>query len=128
MRIAQIAPLAEAVPPRMYGGTERVVSWLTEGLVREGHDVHLFASADSVTTAHLCPLVPTALRLAGVRDHTANTLVMLNQVRRRAAEFDILHFNIHCFRTFSTSALPRSMVGLIRQIFTRSTARSRQCH
>ena len=94
MRIAQIAPLAEAVPPRMYGGTERVVSWLTEGLVREGHDVHLFASADSVTTAHLCPLVPTALRLAGVRDHTANTLVMLNQVRRRAAEFDILHFHV----------------------------------
>jgi glycosyltransferase involved in cell wall biosynthesis len=78
----------------MYGGTERVVSWLTEELVRHGHDVHLFASADSMTTAELCPSVPTALRLAGVRDHTANTLVMLDQVRRRAHEFDVLHFHV----------------------------------
>jgi glycosyltransferase involved in cell wall biosynthesis len=94
MRIAQIAPLAEAVPPKMYGGTERVVSWLTEELVRQGHDVHLFASGDSVTTAKLCPGAPTALRLAGMHDHTPSTLVMLDEVQRRAAEFDILHFHI----------------------------------
>lgn len=94
MRIAQIAPLAEAVPPKMYGGTERVVTWLTEELVRQGHDVHLFASGDSVTSAHLWPGAPKALRLAGVRDHIASTLVMLNDVRRRAAEFDVLHFHV----------------------------------
>lgn len=94
MRIAQIAPLAEAVPPRLYGGTERVVSWLSEELIRQGHDVHLFASGDSVTTATLHAMVPKALRLAGIHDHTANTLVMLDEVRRRAREFDILHFHI----------------------------------
>lgn len=94
MRIAQIAPLAEAVPPSLYGGTERVVSWLTEELVRLGHDVHLFASGDSVTGAKLHSAVPQALRLAGIRDHTASTLVMLDEVRRREHEFDILHFHI----------------------------------
>ncbi len=94
MRIAEIAPLIEAVPPRLYGGTERVVSWLTEELVQQGHDVHLFASGDSVTTATLHPVVPRALRLAGIRDHVASTLVMLNEVRNRASEFDILHFHI----------------------------------
>ncbi len=93
MRIAQIAPLAEAVPPRLYGGTERVVSWLTEELVYQGHDVHLFASGDSVTTATLQPGTAHALRLSGVRDHTAETLVMLNEVLSRESEFDILHFH-----------------------------------
>jgi glycosyltransferase involved in cell wall biosynthesis len=94
MRIAQVAPLAEAVPPKLYGGTERVVSWLTEELVRQGHQVTLFASGDSKTSARLVPCVPQGLRLAGVRDHTASILVMLDEVRRRAAEFDIIHFHV----------------------------------
>src|SRR6185437_14703770 len=94
MRIAQVAPLAEAVPPALYGGTERVVSWLTEELVRQGHQVTLFASGDSVTTANLVSSVPRGLRLARIRDHTASTLVMLDQVRRRANEFDIIHFHV----------------------------------
>lgn len=94
MRIAQIAPLAEAVPPKLYGGTERVVSWLTEELVRKGHEVTLFASADSRTLAQLVPSANSALRLAGVRDHTAHQLVMLNDVRRRADEFDVIHFHV----------------------------------
>jgi glycosyltransferase involved in cell wall biosynthesis len=94
MRIAQIAPLAEAVPPKLYGGTERVVSWLTEELVRQGHQVTLFASGDSETSATLAPGVPRGLRLAGVRDHTASLLVMLNDVLQRADEFDIIHFHV----------------------------------
>jgi glycosyltransferase involved in cell wall biosynthesis len=94
MRIAQVAPLAEAVPPKLYGGTERVVSWLTEELVAQGHDVTLFASADSVTEARLVPCCEQGLRLAGVRDHLATMLVMLSTVRRRAADFDVIHF--HC--------------------------------
>jgi glycosyltransferase involved in cell wall biosynthesis len=93
MRIAQVAPLAEPVPPKFYGGTERVVSWLTEELVRQGHEVMLFASGDSTTSASLFPSVPQALRLAGVRDHTASLLVMLDQVRRHADQFDIIHFH-----------------------------------
>jgi len=94
MRIAQISPLAEAVPPKLYGGTERVVSWLTEELVRQGHEVTLFASGDSITNAKLEAASPKALRLEGVRDHTANNLVMLDGVRRRADEFDIIHCHI----------------------------------
>jgi glycosyltransferase involved in cell wall biosynthesis len=93
MRIAQVAPLAEAVPPRLYGGTERVVSWLTEELVRHGHDVTLFASGDSRTAAKLVPCCETGLRLAGFSDHTASLLVMLDEVRRRAREFDVIHFH-----------------------------------
>lgn len=94
MRIAQVAPLAEAVPPKLYGGTERVVSWLTEALLAQGHDVTLFASGDSVTSADLVPCSPRGLRLAGIRDHTASHLVMLEKVRARAAEFDVIHFHI----------------------------------
>jgi glycosyltransferase involved in cell wall biosynthesis len=94
MRIAQIAPLAEAVPPKLYGGTERVVSWLTEELVKKGHEVTLFASGDSRTLGHLVPAVPRGLRLAGVRDHTAHQLVMLDEVRQRADEFDVIHFHV----------------------------------
>lgn len=94
MRIAQVAPLAEAVPPKLYGGTERVVSWLTEELVRQGHHVTLFASGDSETSAELVACVPEGLRLAGMRDHTANLLVMLDRVLRRESEFDIIHFHI----------------------------------
>jgi glycosyltransferase involved in cell wall biosynthesis len=94
MRIAQVAPLAEAVPPKFYGGTERVVSWLTEALVAQGHDVTLFASGDSVTSAKLVSCSPQGLRLLGIHDHTASHLVMLEEVRRREAEFDIIHLHI----------------------------------
>lgn len=94
MRIAQVAPLAEAVPPKLYGGTERVIWWLTEALVDQGHDVTLFASGDSVTSARLVPCAPTGLRLAGINDHLASLLAMLDRVLRRADEFDVLHFHV----------------------------------
>src|SRR3954471_24852805 len=94
MRIAQVAPLAEAVPPKLYGGTERVVSWLTEELMRQGPDVTLFASGDSTTSAKLVACVPKGLRLAGIRDHIPSHLVMLNEVRSRADQFDIIHFHV----------------------------------
>jgi glycosyltransferase involved in cell wall biosynthesis len=83
------------VPPKLYGGTERVISWLTEELVALGHDVTLFASGDSVTTARLEPMWPTALRLDGsVRDPNALHMMMIEQVCRRAREFDLLHFHL----------------------------------
>lgn len=94
MRIAQIAPLAEAVPPKLYGGTERVVWWLTEALVDLGHDVTLYASADSETSARLIPCAPQALRLAGVNDHLASTLAMVDRVLREAERYDVLHFHV----------------------------------
>jgi glycosyltransferase involved in cell wall biosynthesis len=94
MRIAQVAPLFESVPPRLYGGTERVVSHLTEALVRMGHDVTLFASGDSVTQARLAPCWPRALRLDGRSHlHQVPHLLELEQVFRRHAEFDVLHFH-----------------------------------
>lgn len=107
MRIAQIAPLFESVPPRLYGGTERVVSYLTEELVRQGHQVTLFASGDSDTTAELVPCCERGLRLTpGVIDPLPHVMVMLEKVRRRAASFDVLHFHIDylhfpLFRTIS---------------------------
>jgi glycosyltransferase involved in cell wall biosynthesis len=95
MKIAQIAPLIESVPPRLYGGTERVVSYLTEELVRQGHDVTLFASGDSITSAKLVPCCPQALRLnASVQDPIPHYMLMLDKVRRRAADFDVIHFHI----------------------------------
>src|SRR5476651_976741 len=95
MKIAQIAPLAESVPPKLYGGTERVVSNLTEELVRQGHEVTLFASGDSRTAAELVACTDVALRLnPKVKDHAPYHLMMLDQVRRRADEFDVLHFHI----------------------------------
>src|SRR3954465_1689320 len=97
MRIAQVAPLTEAVPPKLYGGTERVVHWLTEELVALGHDVTLFASGDSQTSARLEATWPKALRLDGsVRDPNALHMVMLEQVRRKCddEEFDFLHFHL----------------------------------
>lgn len=94
MRIAQIAPLAESVPPILYGGTERVVSWLAEELVQRGHEVSLFASGDSRTRARLEASVPRALRLAGVQDHLPFHLLALDEVFRRAGEFDIIHSHI----------------------------------
>lgn len=93
MKIAQISPLIESVPPKLYGGTERIVSYLTEELVRQGHDVVLFASGDSQTTAELVSCCPEALRLAEVRDTMPYNVLQLEQVRKRAADFDILHFH-----------------------------------
>jgi glycosyltransferase involved in cell wall biosynthesis len=94
MKIAQVAPLSESVPPRLYGGTERVVSYLTEELVRQGHDVTLFASGDSVTAAKLVPCSRAALRLdQAVRDVMPYHVIMLEKVRRRIEEFDVVHFH-----------------------------------
>src|SRR3974390_2761262 len=99
MRIAQVAPLYESVPPQLYGGTERVVSWLTEELVRLGQDVTLFASGDSVTQARLVTCAPRALRHdPKVRDPIPHYMTMLDDVRRRADEFDILHFHFDPFQ------------------------------
>ncbi len=109
MRIAQIAPLYEAVPPRLYGGTERVISWLTEALIAEGHDVTLFASGDSVTSAKLEAVWPRALRLEGrVTNPHALHVTMLEHVARRTSEFDLLHFHLdfHPFSLFSRQATP----------------------
>jgi glycosyltransferase involved in cell wall biosynthesis len=94
MRIALVAPLAEAVPPKLYGGTERAVSWLAEELVKQGHRVTLFASNGSETAGELSVCAPQSLRLAGIRDHLGSTLAMLREVRRRADQFDIVHFHI----------------------------------
>jgi glycosyltransferase involved in cell wall biosynthesis len=95
MRIAQVAPLIESVPPQLYGGTERVVSYLTEELIRQGHEVTLFASGDSMTGAELVPCAPHALRLdPKMQDALPYYMVMLDRVRRHAPEFDVLHFHI----------------------------------
>ncbi|MDB5427874.1 MAG: glycosyl transferase group 1 [Phenylobacterium sp.] len=95
MRIAQVAPLYEAVPPRLYGGTERVVANLTDALVQLGHDVTLFASADARTLARLAPVRDQAIRLdpAPLKSDLAAHLTQLAQVRGRAREFDIIHFH-----------------------------------
>jgi glycosyltransferase involved in cell wall biosynthesis len=99
MKIAQVAPLIESVPPRLYGGTERIVSYLTEELVRLGHDVTLFASGDSITSAELVPCCTRALRLdPAVRDTIPHSLLLIDKVRERADEFDIIHFHIDLFQ------------------------------
>ena len=109
MRIAQIAPLYESCPPQLYGGTERVVSYLTEELVRMGHDVTLFASGDSQTKASLVSGCKRALRLdSSVTDTLAYHMIMMSRVFQRARDFDILHFHtdyLH-YPTFATSPLP----------------------
>jgi len=95
MRIAQVAPLYESVPPRLYGGTERVVSWLTEELVHEGHDVTLFASGDSLTNARLVPVCSRALRLdPKCVDSLAHHINLVERVMQAKDEFDIIHFHI----------------------------------
>ncbi len=110
MRIAQIAPLHEAVPPKLYGGTERVVSFLTEELVAMGHDVTLFASGDSITKAKLAAVWPQALRLdPSIRDAMAPQMLLMEEVYRRAHEFDILHFH--------TDYLPASLFARQRVPF-----------
>src|SRR5579862_1561 len=95
MRIAQVAPLYESVPPKFYGGTERVVSWLTEELVRLGHEVTLFASGDSLTTARLVSTSPRSLRLDKTSvDHLAHHMVLLERVFEEKDEFDLIHFHL----------------------------------
>ena len=95
MRIAQVAPLYESVPPKYYGGTERVVSYLTEELVRQGHAVTLFASEDSQTNARLLAACPRSLRLdEHCQNQMAHHFVMLERVFQRADEFDVIHFHV----------------------------------
>jgi len=95
MRIAQVSPLYESVPPRLYGGTERVVSWLTEELVRQGHDVTLFASGDSLTNARLVPVCMQALRMDhDCVDALAHHLHLVEQVMQQKDGFDVVHFHI----------------------------------
>jgi glycosyltransferase involved in cell wall biosynthesis len=95
MRIAQVAPLFESVPPKYYGGTERVVSYLTEELVRQGHEVTLFASGDSVTKARLVAACRRSLRLdKHCQDQLAHQILMLEKVFQRAGEFDVIHFHV----------------------------------
>jgi glycosyltransferase involved in cell wall biosynthesis len=98
MRIAQIAPLIESVPPRFYGGSERIASYITEALVAQGHDVTLFASGQSITAAKLVPCCAQALRLnPNVRDPIPYYMIMLDKVRSMASAFDVLHFHIDQF-------------------------------
>jgi len=94
MKIAQVSPLYESCPPRLYGGTERIVYYLTEELIRLGHEVTLFASGDSQTSAVLEAPCAQALRLGEARkDPLIYHITMLHRLRRRAAEFDIIHFH-----------------------------------
>ena len=111
MRIAQVAPLHEACPPRFYGGTERVVSYLTEELVRGGHDVTLFASGDSETTARLEPICAQALRLdPTVLDPLIYHMIMFNRVAAQAAQFDVIHFHTDYLHFASVAARACPMV------------------
>lgn len=109
MRIAEIAPLTESVPPKLYGGTERVVAYLTEELVSMGHEVTLFASGDSTTTARLEAVWPQALRLdPNIRDWVAPHMLLMERVRQHALEFDVLHFHMDYWPTslFSRQPVP----------------------
>src|ERR1700723_118391 len=129
MKIVQVAPLSESVPPRLYGGTERIVSYLTEELVRLGHDVTLFASADSISSAVLTPCCPRAIRLdPPVPDAIPHTMLMIDSLRERAEEFDALHFHIDLvhfplFRSVAGRTLTtlhgRQDLGGLRAFYTR---------
>ena len=129
MKIAQVAPLIESVPPRLYGGTERIVSYLTEELVRLGHDVTLFASADSISSAVLIPCCPRAIRLdPTMPDAIPHTMLMIDSLRERAEEFDVLHFHIDLvhfplFRSVAGRTLTtlhgRQDLGGLRAFYTR---------
>ena len=111
MRIAQVAPLYERVPPRLYGGTERVVYGVTEELVRRGHEVVLFATGDSETSAELVPCSRQGLRFdPNVRDHVAYTIRELGRVSQRAKEFDLIHNHIDYFAFPYSRMMPTSMV------------------
>lgn len=109
MHIAQIAPLIEAVPPKLYGGTERVVHWLIEELVALGHEVTLYGSGDSMTSAKLIPMWPRALRLDGaVVDPDGLHMAMVERVRQHATDYDFLHFHLdyYPFSLFSRQPVP----------------------
>jgi len=94
MRIAQVAPLIESVPPKHYGGTERIVSYLTEELVRTGHDVTLFGSGDSVTSARLVAPTQRSLRKnERCKDPMAREVILIDHVVEHAGEFDVIHFH-----------------------------------
>jgi glycosyltransferase involved in cell wall biosynthesis len=113
LRIAQVAPLYESVPPKLYGGTERVVSYLTEELVELGHQVTLFASGDSETNARLIPCCPKALRLnPDCVDQLAYHYVMLDEIFERAEQFDIIHFHIEYLH------FPLSRISGVPQVTT----------
>src|ERR1700740_507868 len=117
MHIAQIAPLTEAVPPKLYGGTERVVSWLTEELITLGHEVTLFASGDSRTSARLDAPWPRALRLDGsVRDPNALHMLMLEGVRQQADAVPLLHFH---WDYYPFSRFPRQPVPFVTTLHGR---------
>ena len=94
LRIAQVAPLSESVPPKLYGGTERVVAVLTDELVCQGHKVTLFASGDSQTKATLVPVCKQAQRLAGCVDPLSAHMLMIEQIAQRANEFDVIHYHV----------------------------------
>ena len=111
MRIAQIAPLTEPVPPELYGGTERVVSQLTEELVSRGHDVTLFASGDSQTNARLVPVTPEALRLSDEDvDPHLHLMIELDMVFERAREFDVIHSHVDYFAMPFARLVPTPVV------------------
>ena len=113
MRIAQVSPLYESVPPQLYGGTERVVSWLTEELVKQGHDVTLFASGDSRTSAELVPICPRSLRLnEEVADSLAYHLVQLQKVQDWSHRFDLIHYHTDYFH------FPLSRLSAVTQLTT----------
>ncbi len=125
MKIAQVAALIESVPPPLYGGTERVISHLVEELVRQGHDITLFASGDSSTSATLVPCCQRALRHdPRVVDPIPHYMVMLDRVRRRAAEFDVIHFHMDvlhfplfrdlAYRTITTLHGRQDLADLLR--------------
>ncbi|MDX2245036.1 MAG: glycosyltransferase family 4 protein [Leptolyngbyaceae cyanobacterium bins.302] len=119
MRIAQIAPLWERVPPPTYGGTELVVSLLTEELVRRGHEVTLFASGDSITQAKLESVHPQALRLdAGVKEAAIYEMLQLSQVYERAKEFDIIHSHMGCASLPYANLVKTPTVHTLHGIFT----------
>jgi glycosyltransferase involved in cell wall biosynthesis len=130
MKIAQIAPLCESVPPRLYGGTERVVATLCDALVDAGHDVTLFASGDSSTRARLVPMRQRAIRLDGtpLKSDVAAHLSMLHEVRRRAGDFDVLHFHLdllhfpifeHLADRTLTTLHGRLDIGDLRDVYAR---------
>src|SRR5437763_1518190 len=110
MRIAQLAPLMESVPPALYGGTERVVAELTDELVKRGHDVTLFASGDSETSAHLVPIVPRALRLAGVQSAVPHHLTVLSQALAHADDFDVIHSHLDVLALPFSQLVPTPML------------------
>ena len=115
MKIAQVAPLYESVPPRLYGGTERIVAYLSDALVDLGHQVTLFASADANTRATLAPMRDQAIRLDPhpLKSDLAANLSMMHEVRLRASEFDVLHFHVDLIHfPFFVDTAPRTMTTL----------------